>query len=75
MSRMYREFCDRVLDDPKRHDAIDEAFKMGWESYEELIGNYEKCHLKYKGFAVTHPKMEVDILVTDYDLDAYRYGV
>ena len=74
MSRMYREFCDRVLEDPKRHDAIDEAFKMGWDSYEELIGNYSKCHLKYKGFAVKHPEMEVDILVTDYDLDAYRYG-
>jgi hypothetical protein len=75
MSRMYREFFDNVLDDPKRHDAMDEALNMGWNHYQELIGNYAKCHLKHKGFAVINPSMEVDILMTDYDLDAYRYGV
>ena len=54
---------------------MDEALKMGWDHHQELIGNYAKCHLKHKGFAVINPSMEVDILMTDYDLDAYRYGV
>ena len=75
MSKLYREFYDVVLDDTKRHDAIQEALNMGYESHQELVDNYEKCHVKHKGCATHNAKMEVDILVADYDLDQYRYGV
>lgn len=75
MSKIYRNFYDEVLEDTKRHDAIDEAIKMGWDCYAELVDNYRSCHLKYKGFDTNNANMEVDILMTDYDLDAYRLGL
>lgn len=75
MSKLYREFYDTVLEDPKRHDAIDEAMRMGWDHYDELIDNYKKCYKKYKNVEVINPQMEVEILMSDYDLDPYRYGV
>lgn len=69
MSRLWRAYYDEILEDVKLHDALEEAFDMGYESHEELVGNYEVCHLKHKGCVSKAPAREVDILRTEYDFD------
>jgi len=66
MSKLYREFYDNVLDDVKRQDAFAEAYNMGFESHEELVGNYQECHIKHKGVRTFNANMEVDILLGDF---------
>lgn len=72
---LYIELTDEILSNPNKERAFSEAFKFGFESYEEIVDQYKNYYKKYIGTECENPRFEVDTFMRDYDFFITDQGI
>ena len=74
MSKLWRDFYDKTVDDPNKQEAFEKAFSSGWDCKEELANQYNKEHIDITGHSVENPLLECDALINELDVTTYDSG-
>ena len=71
MSKLWRDFYEKTVDDTNKQEAFEKAFSSGWECKDEFADLYNKQHKLVTGKFVDNPLLECEVFITEFDFNTY----